>query len=523
MWGFSSFDRRLVRPSLLLTAVLAGCAAPLHHDPNPAFDSAAATKVFAAGYSVIQDKYIEPVSSRTIVTHGLSGLISIESGLAIDVSRDSVALRLPDGATAALPAPADDDAQQWAALTANAISIARAHSRALNERGSEDIYQAVFRASLAGFDRFSRYLPASAARSARATREGYGGIGVMLQFDAGRVLIDSVLPDSPAARAGIKNGDVIVRIDQALVAAMDEAEVVERLRGRVSSQVKLTLTRAEDQMLTVALKRAHIVSPTVELTRRGGIAVIKLSGFNQGTARNLAQALDRAERDMGAELKGLVLDMRDNPGGLLDQAISVSDMFLPSGRIVSTKGRHAHSLQVYDASGRDRSFNLPMVVLVNGRSASAAEIVAAALQDDGRAVIVGSNSYGKGTVQNLSPLPNDGELVLTWSYYHAPSGYSLHDLGVLPNVCTSGFKGSAEEALNQINPLWLRLPLLMAAWRASTPGESVKLETMRQNCPRSNEVRELELDVAQRLIADPVLYRRALQSTGSTVVAGPLP
>lgn len=271
----------------------------------------------------------------------------------------------------------------------------------------------------------------------------------------------------------------------------------------------------------MAISRALIVTPTVELSRRGDVAVIKLSGFNQGTARGMARALDQAEKDIGADLKGVVLDMRDNPGGLLDQAISVADLFLSSGRIVSTKGRHAHSMQVYDATGQDRSFKLPMVVLVNGRSASAAEIVAAALQDDSRAVIVGSNSYGKGTVQNLSPLPNDGELVLTWSYYHAPSGYSLHNLGVLPNVCTSGFRGTPEEALDRSNPEWARLPLLMAAWRASAPTEGAKLDTMRANCPRSNEVRELELDVAFRLIHDQALYGRALQSTGSTVVAGP--
>jgi carboxyl-terminal processing protease len=178
-------------------------------------------------------------------------------------------------------------------------------------------------------------------------------------------------------------------------------------------------------------------------------------------------------------------------------------------------------VQVYDASGKDHPLNLPMVVLVNGRSASAAEIVAAALQDDGRAVIIGSNTFGKGTVQNLSPLPNEGELVLTWSYYHAPSGYSLHNLGVLPNVCTSGFKGTPDEALDQLNPLWARLPILMAAWRDSSPTEGAKLDTMRENCPRSNEVRDLEIDVASRLIADPTLYRRALQSTGSTVLAGP--
>jgi carboxyl-terminal processing protease len=507
---------------LVLAFLLTGCVALVHQDERTTFDGEAATKVFAAGYTTIQDKYIEPVSSRKIAASGLAGLSTIDAAVSVRVTDDGVHLTLPDGVTADLTAPADDDAQKWATTTAAAISVARTHSKPLAAASSEDLYQAVFKASLAEFDRFSRYLPAKAARSARATRDGYGGIGIMLNFEAGRVTVDTVIPESPAARAGLKTGDMLLRIDRVETASMAESEVVDRLRGRVNSQVNLTLQRTgKDEPLAVALNRALIINPTVELEKRGNVAVIKLSGFNQGTTRNLAHALEQARTDMGDRLKGIVLDMRDNPGGLLDQAVGVSDLFLQSGRIVSTKGRHVHSVQVYDATGHSQ-FNLPMVVLVNGRSASAAEIVAAALQDDGRAVVVGSNSYGKGTVQNLSPLPNEGELVLTWSVYLAPSGYSLHNLGVLPNVCTSGFRGKPEEALDQLSPVWARLPMLMAAWRASSPGEGPKLDTMRENCPRSNDVRELEVDVARRLIENPALYRRALQATGSTVVAGPL-
>ena len=324
--------------------------------------------------------------------------------------------------------------------------------------------------------------------------------------------------------AGLRAGDAILRLDGVEISAADQSDVVTRLRGRVDSRLSLTLRRADtSDVATLTLKRTHIINPTVDLEKRGNMAVIRISGFNQGTASSVSHALDLAYSEMGASLKGLVLDMRDNPGGLLDQAIAVSDQFLTSGRIVSTKGRHASSLQSYDASEQDKSHKLPVVVLVNGRSASAAEIVAAALQDDGRAVVVGSNTYGKGTVQNLSPLPNEGELVLTWSYYMAPSGYALHNLGILPNVCTSGLKGQADGVLNQLSSDWARLPLLMAAWRVSTPNEGSKLESMRGNCPRSSESRELDIDVAGQLIADPALYRRALQTTGTTVATAPLP
>jgi carboxyl-terminal processing protease len=518
--------RRIVRPSLAFTLFLTGCVALVHQDQQAAFDNDAATKVFAAGYSIIQDKYIEPVTSGKIATAGLAGLTTIDAGVKADVHDGLIHLSLSDGMTSEIPAPADNDAKQWAAATANAISIARGHSKAISETSSEDLYQAVFKASLTGFDRFSRYLGAVAAREDRARREGYGGIGVLLHFDQDRVLIDDVMPETPAAEAGLRHGDRLVKIDQTEVASLDKSQVTSRLRGRVDSKVKLTLLRSDDaQPITVSMNRAHIVNPTVELEKRDSdhIAVIRISGFNQGTAASVSKALDQAFADMGDNLKGIVLDMRNNPGGLLDQAISVSDQYLTSGRIVSTRGRHVNSMQSYDANEQDESHKLPVVILVNGRSASAAEIVTAALQDDGRAVVVGSNTYGKGTVQNLSSLPNNGELILTWSVYHAPSGYALHHLGIMPNVCTSGARGTAKEVLDQLSPTWARLPLLMAAWRVSAPSAGPKLDEMRQNCPRSSDVRDLEVEVASRLIADPVLYRRALQATGTTVAAGPTP
>lgn len=515
--------RRLSWPSLAVMLIAAGCAMPAHQEQTNAFDAEAATKVFAAGYAVIQDRYIEPINSRRIATAGLAGLSTIDAGVTTKIHDRTIHMSLPDGATAAIPAPADDDSRQWAVATSGAIAIARDHSKALRERNSEELYQAVFKSSLSSFDRFSRYLGPTSARNERARRDGYGGIGVLLQFDQGRVLIEDVMPESPAARGGMKSGDILLRIDSAEVSAMERSEIADRLRGRINSKVSLTLQSSADaKPTTLALRRAHIVSPTVSLEPRGNAALIRISGFNQGTAASLSKALEHAYEDMGPELKGFVLDMRDNPGGLLDQAIAVTDRFLTSGRIVSTKGRHANSLQSYDASQRDESRKLPVVVLVNGRSASAAEIVAAALQDDGRAVVVGSNTYGKGTVQNLAPLPNNGELVLTWSYYHAPSGYALHNLGVLPNVCTSGLKGQADGVIEQLSPAWAGLPLLMAAWRVSLPNDGPKLESMRKACPRSNDLRDLDIDVAIRLIGDPALYRRALQTTGSSVVAGPL-
>lgn len=218
--GLARIARRIARPSLTLTLFLTGCVALVQHDDRQAFDNDTAAKVFAAGYSTIQDKYINPVSSRHIAANGLSGLTSIDANLTVAVDEKAVHLLLPDGAAVELPAPADGDAQSWGAATANAIAVARIHSKAMSERSSEELYQAVFKASLVDFDRFSRYLPATQARSARASRDGYGGIGVLLHFEAGLVQIDSVMPESPAAKAGLKKGDTITQIDHVEIAHM---------------------------------------------------------------------------------------------------------------------------------------------------------------------------------------------------------------------------------------------------------------------------------------------------------------
>ncbi len=186
------------------------------------------------------------------------------------------------------------------------------------------------------------------------------------------------------------------------------------------------------------MKRARIIPTTVVYERRDDVALIHLMGFNTATTENLRAAIDKAKAEIGKDLAGLIIDMRSNRGGLLDQAQTVSEVFIGDGTIFSTAGRHPDSRRTCKSStGRSKTTELPIVVLMNGGSASAAEIVAAALQDRGRAVVVGTTSYGKGTVQTVVRLANEGELILTWSRLQAPSGYTWNELGVLPNICTA--------------------------------------------------------------------------------------
>src|SRR5262249_37094806 len=252
-----------------------------------------------------------------------------------------------------------------------------------------------------------------------------------------------------------------------------------------------------------------LVLDTVRSRHERAIASIRLSRFNQGTAESLRREIDNARSDIGSNMRGVILDLRGNPGGLLDQAVAVSDMFLNGGRVVSTHGRNPDSHQYFEATPGDILDGLPMAVLINGNSASASEIVAAALQHNDRAVVIGSNSYGKGTVQELRRLPNDGELTLTWARFHAPSGYTLHHVGVLPSICTNKNDEDATELMADLGAG--RLPPLPVAQRSATsPDDTAGLDKIREVCPVYHSERAVDLDVAIRLIEQPRLHARAI-------------
>ena len=373
-------------------------------------------------------------------------------------------------------------------------------------------------------DRYSRYASAEQARENRASRSGFVGIGVRIRQDKGVTRIVTVFPETPAERAGLKSEDSVLKVDGVAITGMSLRQVVKRLRGPSGSQVRLTVARktsAKD--LSIDIVRAHVIATTVFLKVERGIAHIRLVRFNQRTARELAKAVTQARRSAGENFKGVILDLRDNPGGLLDQAVEVSDMFLTGGQIVSTKGRHPGSFQRYSAGAGDIADGKPLVVLINGRSASSSEIVAAALQDLNRAVLVGTNSFGKGTVQSVFRLPNEGELVLTWSRFHAPSGYTLQDLGVLPTICTVGAATSTDALVSEIRSGRHRTAVALSQWRRQRNPTHDRLTRLREICPGSRAARadrgDRDLRFARRLINDAGLYAQSLQLS-QTSLAG---
>ncbi len=489
--------------------LLAGCAVP----PDPSrldFDTETARYVFNAGYQNIFDKYIDPVDLGALAVSGLGGLKEIDPAIEIERAGGRIQLLHDRVPLRDFASPGAEDVGGWAELSTQVIAAGRLYSGPLNDGTADRIYEAVFKTALSGLDGHSRYANVEKARNYRAMREGFGGVGVMLDFEGPDVKVVDVLPGTPAARAGLKAGDVIIYIDGEETAGLERSEVISRLRGKISTWLSITVTRKRAAApVTVSVRRVLIVMPTVSLERREPYAYIRISGFNQRTVHGLVDVLAAAKREGERKLKGIVLDLRNNPGGLLDQAVAVADVFLASGRIISTNGRHPDSHQLFDAAGRDLAANIPLVVLINGRSASAAEIVAAALQDRGRAVVVGTNSFGKGTVQNITRLPNDGELIITWSRLYAPSGYSLHGRGVLPTVCTADEELGTAGIMARLRDGRLNSAVLLASWRTATDDQTV--EELRQSCLGSERMPESDLELAAKLLGDTPLFARALE------------
>ncbi len=494
------------------TAVAAATA----FDRDPGFPAEAAADVFNTGFRTIVDKYIDQTSLPELSVEGLRGLSALDPGLAVERSGGFVRLVHDGGKPIALREPGKTDVDGWTNLTVGMIAQARTRSAELGAARAEKIYEAVFDGVLSELDMFSRYAGAVEAKSNRARRDGYVGVGI--RFSPRRIGADVIglIPGSAAEKAGVRPGDIIVRIDGKPLVAVTAQGVSRLLRGPARSNVNIRIRRqGAEELLSFDLVRSHVMLPTVDARREGGVLFLEITGFNQSTAESLAKAYAAARKELGGAFKGMVLDMRGNPGGLLRQSVDVADLFLTQGEIVSTRGRHPESVQHYDADPKQMARNMPIVVLIDGKSASASEIVAAALQDRGRAIVVGTNSFGKGTVQTVAQLPNDGELTLTWSRLMTPAGYSLHGLGVRPTICTSGVVGSGEELLPMRARDRKKTASAMAAWLGADPGSKAGLRRLRATCPSEKRTTDVELAIARRLIEDRALYNSTLSVRAS--------
>ena len=298
---------------------------------------------------------------------------------------------------------------------------------------------------LDGLDPHTVYLDPESFREMNIDTHGeFGGLGLEVTMENGVIRIVAPIDDTPAHKAGLKSGDLIISMDGVQVKGLSLGESVSLMRGKPGSEIVLTIVRKDrPEPFEVTLKRAIILLESVraELLETG-FGYVRVIQFQTGTATSLRQQLARLAREAGTALNGLVLDLRDNPGGVLDGAIQVSDTFLRDGLIVSTRGRAEDSEVTFSASPKDYLNDAPLVVLVNGGSASASEIVAGALQDHGRALILGTTTFGKGSVQTILPMLNGAALKLTTARYYTPNDRSIQATGITPDVVSQPAESS---------------------------------------------------------------------------------
>jgi carboxyl-terminal processing protease len=313
----------------------------------------------------------------------------------------------------------------------------RVRAQYVDKVEDQKLIESAVNGMLSSLDAHSSYLPAKTYQEMQVTNRGeYGGLGLEVQLDtSGAVRVVAPMDDTPAAKAGIKANDLIIQLDRQTVQGLTLSEAVEKMRGPANSKVTLTVARpGKDEPIDFTLTRMVIKVESVRYRAEGTVGYIRITQFTEQTEEGLKKAIRNLNTDNPGKLSGYVLDLRNNPGGLLEQAIAVSDSFMTGGEIVSTRGRNPEDTQRYNARGHDLVEGKPLVVLINGGAASASEIVAGALQDHKRATLIGTRSFGKGSVQTIVPLGNQGAMKLTTARYYTPSGRSIQAKGIEPDI-----------------------------------------------------------------------------------------
>ena len=311
----------------------------------------------------------------------------------------------------------------------------RVRSEYVEKIKDKDLIEAAINGMLQSLDPHSSYLNSDSFEEMKVQTKGeFGGLGIEVTMENGLVKVVSPIDETPAQKAGIKSGDYITQIDDEPVMGLTLSEAVDKMRGPINTSIKVTIAREGEDSFDVEIVRDIIKITSIKTKIEEDVAYLRITSFTQKTYRNLVKEFEKLKKDMNGNIKGLVLDLRNNPGGLLDQAVSVSDAFLNRGEIVSTRGRDTDGEQRYNASKGDITNGLPIVVLINGGSASASEIVAGALKDHKRGILMGTQTFGKGSVQTIIPVTSKGAIRLTTARYYTPSGKSIQAEGINPDI-----------------------------------------------------------------------------------------
>jgi carboxyl-terminal processing protease len=487
-------------------------------------DQVLLVQVAAAALAFMAPRTLQDIPVPVMALWGLRSLSAIDPGIAPAVRGDAkspsdLLVLGPQGKKLlSRQAPDPNDTNGWGEAIGQAVRAAWDNSDAVKRAGTQLVIRDFFNELFAHMDPYSRYAPPQEAEADRIRRAGNAGVGLTPALRGGGFVVGEIQAGGPAAQAGIRPGERILAVDGQSTQGADLQALDALLAGPEQTLVTLTLRGRDEHVRDVVLERDRLPPETVYATRARDMLVLQIVGFSRNTASRLAQELIRgltppSQRTADyVPVRGVVVDLRGNRGGVLQQAVAVAAMLQADGIVAVTSGRDPQAAHVFLASGKDMAAFLPVVVLVDGRSASAAEIVAASLADQRRAVVVGSSTLGKGLVQAITPLPDGGELMVSWSRVLAPLGWPIQGLGVLPQVCASL---GALVLSRQLDALAHGTQLMAAALARSraarptmTPAEMLEI---RANCPAA-EGGEGDMAAARALIDNPTAYAAALLS-----------
>ena len=346
----------------------------------------------------------------------------------------------------AVERPAYDETFEQLELFADVL--ARVRSQYVVDVDDSELIEDAMNGMLASLDPHSSYINPEAFKEMRLNTKGeYGGLGMEVSMEDGFVKVISPIDDTPAKAAGIKAGDYITEIEGKSLLGATLSEAVDQMRGKPGESINITVVRKGEDPMQFNITREIIKRPTVKFEDKDGIGYIRIAQFNEVAADGLKDAIASLQKEYGGRIPGLILDLRGNPGGLLTQSVQVSSVFLDGGEIVSTRGRRADDVNVYNGETGEMAKNVPLVALIDGASASASEIVAGAIQDRSRGLLLGTTSFGKGSVQDVIPLSGgrDGALKITTQRYYTPEGRSIQGAGIVPDIAVSAIPDDGED------------------------------------------------------------------------------
>jgi carboxyl-terminal processing protease len=503
----------MIRLGALLMVLLVVVSAHAETGSPATFNAPLATSVYGTALAFMAPRTLDPVPVSQLTVWGLHGLTALEPDLMVELRDGELRLELPHRLLANLPMPTTEDPAAWAAAAAQLSAAAWTNSPRLRRAGTTGIITNFFDEIFNHLDPYSRYVPPAEAGEDRARRTGSAGAGLTLGVDKGIILVLQVVSDGPGAAAGVHAGDAIMAVNGQPTRGVDALTVAGWIAGPEETRVAVTVRGREGRVRTLDIMRAMVPPDTVFLDRQRDILTLRITAFDGETAARLAHALTGAFTGPAAvahPVAGIILDLRGNRGGLVREATGAADTLLPPGLVVTAVGRDPDATRVWRSGEGQLADDIPVVVMVDGRTASAAEILAAALADRGRAVVVGSATLGKGLVQTIAPLPDGGELFVTWSRLLAPRGWPLQGLGVLPQVCTSLGQNALQSELDSLDEGSQPMADAIARSRAArSPLPPAQALAIRAACPAA-EGTDLDLAAAKFLIQHPVAYVSAL-------------